>query len=223
MADSSDRRRRDSLDDPESLVLTASSQPQQQLSAPSSDPAAQDDDADAAELAAMKARVAEMEAEAQKLRELTAASEAAAASSAGGDGADAVMSDEDREAVDSRSIYVGNVDYASTPEELQQHFASCGTINRVTILFDKYTGPKGYAYVEFADPSLVANAVLLNETMFRGRLLKVSAKRTNVPGMASRGGRGRGGYRGGYRGRGGYSPYPRGRGRGRGRGSWQQS
>jgi RNA recognition motif-containing protein len=85
------------------------------------------------------------------------------------------------------------VDYASTPEEIQAHFASCGTINRVTILFDKFTGPKGlvarslaslfarfthlssssYAYVEFADPSLVANAVLLNESMFRGRLLKV--------------------------------------------------
>lgn len=35
------------------------------------------------------------------------------------------------------------VDYHATPEEIQQHFASCGTINRVTILFDKYTGPKG--------------------------------------------------------------------------------
>jgi len=31
-----------------------------------------------------------------------------------------------------------------------------------------------YAYVEFSEPSLVANAVLLNETMFRGRELKVS-------------------------------------------------
>lgn len=36
------------------------------------------------------------------------------------------------------------VDYASTPEEIQAHFASCGTINRVTILCDKFTGPKGY-------------------------------------------------------------------------------
>ncbi|ORY78381.1 hypothetical protein BCR35DRAFT_266693, partial [Leucosporidium creatinivorum] len=165
--------------------------------------------------------VAEMEAEAAKLREMTAASEQ---SSAGGDqNGDATMNDEDKEAVDSRSVYVGNVDYASTPEEIQAHFASCGTINRVTILFDKYTGPKGYAYVEFAEPSLVANAVLLNETMFRGRLLKVTPKRTNVPGMSARGrgrgGRGRGGYRGGYQGHGGFSPYSRGgRGRGRGRG-----
>lgn len=36
------------------------------------------------------------------------------------------------------------VDYSTTPEELQQHFHSCGTINRVTILCDKFTGhPKG--------------------------------------------------------------------------------
>ena len=67
----------------------------------------------------MRARVAEMEAEAAKLRELTAASEAAAnvgASSGAGGGADGAaggedvsMSDEDRAAVDARSIYVGNV------------------------------------------------------------------------------------------------------------------
>ena len=52
----------------------------------------------------------------------------------------------DAEEVDSRSIYVGNVDYGATPEELQNHFQSCGTINRVTILCDKFTGhPKGFA------------------------------------------------------------------------------
>ena len=31
-----------------------------------------------------------------------------------------------------------------------------------------------YAYVEFSDPSLVPNAMLMSETLFRGRLLKVS-------------------------------------------------
>lgn len=82
------------------------------------------DDADEAEIAAMRARVAEMEAEAAKLRELTAASEAAAhggaGARAGGDGADGAggedvnMSDEDRAAVDARSIYVGNVSSLST-------------------------------------------------------------------------------------------------------------
>ncbi|GAA5932659.1 polyadenylate-binding protein [Sporobolomyces koalae] len=221
------RRGEESDDDKPTLDLSSASNPALASSAP--DATDGDEDAEAREIAAMKARVAEMEAEAAKLRELTAASEAAAngasgASNGGAEG-DVTMSEEDREATDARSVYVGNVDYAATPEEIQKHFAPCGTINRVTILFDKFTGPKGYAYVEFAEPSLVANAVLLNESLFKGRLLKVTPKRTNLPGMSARGrgrGRGRGGYRGGYQGHGGYSPYPRGRGgfRGRGRGTW---
>ena len=99
------------------------------------DPSAMTDED--AEIEAMKQRVAEMEAEAAKLRELQQA-----AGEAGGAGLH--PTEEEREEVDSRSIYVGNVDYAATPEELQQHFQSCGTINRVTILCDKFTGhPKG--------------------------------------------------------------------------------
>lgn len=85
-----------------------------------------------------------------------------------------------------------------------------------------------YAYVEFVEPSLVAQALVLNESVFKGRNLKVNLlshpsicalssfplqvvpKRTNVPGMqrgrgGRGGGRGRGGFFGGGRG-GGYSP-----------------
>ena len=48
------------------------------------------------------------------------------------------------------SIYVGQVDYSTTPEELLAHFESCGTVERVTIVCDKFTGkPKGFAYLEF--------------------------------------------------------------------------
>lgn len=121
------------------------------------------------------------------------------------------------EAQDARSIYIGNVDYAATPEELHAHFQSCGTINRITILCDKFTGhPKGFAYIEFADESSVKNAEALNESLFRNRLLKVTPKRTNVPGFSmrgGRGGRGRGsfraarGFRGGRSRRANYSPY----------------
>jgi len=172
---------------------------------------------DEEEIETMKRRVAEMEEEAAKLREKQASL----------DQAHHELS-ENKEDVDSRSIFVGNVDYSASPEEIQAHFQSCGSINRVTILLDKFTGqPKGYAYVEFTEPSLVAQALVLNDSMFKGRNIKVTPKRTNIPGMSrgARGGRGsfrggrghfgrgafppRGGYRGGYRGRGrgGYSPY----------------
>lgn len=194
----------------------------------------------------MKRRVAEMEEEAAKLREMQATLDQQHHELT-----------ENKEDIDSRSIFVGNVDYSASPEEIQAHFQSCGSINRVTILLDKFTGqPKGYAfpfypvrlyystytdsaiyhnsyaYVEFTEPSLVAQALVLNESVFKGRNIKVVPKRTNIPGM-SRGGRGgrgafrgggrggyfggrgggvfppRGGYRGGYRGRGrgGYAPY----------------
>merc|ERR1712028_168198 len=104
----------------------------------------------------------------------------------------------DKEEQDARSIYVGNVDYYATPEELQNHFQSCGTINRVTIICDKYSGnPKGYAYIEFQDKASIDEAVLLNEKPFRERELKVVAKRTNLPGMNK--GK-KGGKKGGYKG-----------------------
>lgn len=42
---------------------------------------------------------------------------------------------------------LSQVDYSATPEEIQGHFQACGTINRVTILCDKFTGhPKGCLY-----------------------------------------------------------------------------
>jgi polyadenylate-binding protein 2 len=81
----------------------------------------------------MKRRVQEMEEEAAKLRQMQAS-------------LDSERNDlrENKEDVDARSIFVGNVDYGASPEEIQAHFQQCGSINRVTILLDKFTGhPKG--------------------------------------------------------------------------------
>ncbi|TKY59485.1 Polyadenylate-binding protein 2 [Spatholobus suberectus] len=99
------------------------------------------------------------------------------------DPATAAASQNNREEVDSRSVFVGNVDYSCTPEEVQQHFQSCGTVNRVTIRTDKFGQPKGYAYVEFLEVEAVQEALSLNESELHGRQLKVTAKRTNIPGM----------------------------------------
>lgn len=85
------------------------------------------------EIEAMKKRVAEMESEAARLRDMKESLDAQN---------DSLR--EDKEDIDARSIFVGNVDYGASPEEIQEHFRSCGSINRVTILLDKFTGhPKG--------------------------------------------------------------------------------
>ncbi|CAK4660245.1 hypothetical protein LEN26_015903 [Aphanomyces euteiches] len=173
------------------------------------------------EIEDMKRRVLEMEEEAQKLNQMHSHVQAQIPKELA---PTTTPTAAQQMVIDENSIYIGQVDYESTPEELQALFQSCGTINRVTILCDKFTGqPKGYAYIEFANHDAVESALLLNDTTFRGRQLKVTPKRVNERGFnyASRGGRGgRGGYRGGRgAGRGGYPPRGRGgRGRGRGRG-----
>ncbi|KAF7822430.1 polyadenylate-binding protein 1-like [Senna tora] len=163
----------------------------------------------------MRKRLKEIEEEAGALREMQAKVEKEMGAVQDSSGSSA--SQAEKEEVDSRSIYVGNVrhglctsrfmmelvwirsilrsllnsssslayqvDYACTPEEVQQHFQSCGTVNRVTILTDKFGQPKGFAYVEFVEVDAVQNALLLNESELHGRQLKVSAKRTNIPGM----------------------------------------
>ncbi|KAJ3077441.1 hypothetical protein HK102_005232 [Quaeritorhiza haematococci] len=133
------------------------------------------------ELEASKQRVKIMEEEAAMLREMQKAVEKEMNFSPHGEGIRRRKSIHCRFMSETRKV------------------SACGTINRVTILCDKWTGhPKGYAYVEFADPLLVGNALVLNDSFFKGRLIKVNAKRANVPGLAARGrGRGRGGlYRG---------------------------
>ncbi|CEP00180.1 RRM domain-containing protein [Plasmodiophora brassicae] len=185
---------------------------------------------DITDVEAMKRRVKEMEEEAAKIEATIAADPssttlpAGAASDASGKDAGAASGSNAASVVvngpdsDLRSVYVGNVDYGTTPEELQTFFQSCGVVNRITIVCDKMTGhPKGYAYVEFVDQESVANAMLLNDSEFRSRVLKISPKRTNVPGFARGqrrfGGRRRGAGRfpGGYgrfRGRGRRAPHP---------------
>jgi len=181
------------------------------------------------ELEAIKARVREMEEEAERLKIMQEVmndedkhdSDSPNASTSG-------MSIEEKMEVDGRSVYVGNVDYSATADDLERHFHGCGSVNRVTILCDKYTGhPKGFAYIEFADKDSVETATALDESLFKGRQIRVSAKRTNRPGISStnRPPRGaRGVRRGAYMGRGspwfgrpsrrprrgswfGYSPY----------------
>ncbi|XP_073981997.1 poly(A) binding protein nuclear 1 isoform X1 [Rhodnius prolixus] len=149
------------------------------------------------ELEAIKARVREMEEEAEKLKQMQTEVDKqmnlGSPPAAGATGLN--LSFEEKVEVDNRSIYVGNVDYGATAEELESHFHGCGSINRVTILCNKFDGhPKGFAYIEFADKDSVQTAMAMDESLFRGRQIKVNPKRTNRPGLSTtnRGFRGRG-------------------------------
>ncbi|XP_032087335.1 embryonic polyadenylate-binding protein 2 [Thamnophis elegans] len=150
------------------------------------------------ELEAIKAKVRAMEKDDEWLQEL----QNEAKSLLGSSEPDLLLPriNEKKRDADQRSIYVGNVDYGGTAEELESYFNSCGQINRVTILCDKFSGhPKGYAYIEFAEQSALKAALELDEGTFRGRIIKVLPKRTNFPGISSTD---RGGSRGRFRGRG---------------------
>ncbi|XP_052635653.1 LOW QUALITY PROTEIN: polyadenylate-binding protein 2-like [Harpia harpyja] len=163
-----------------------------------------------------------MEEEAEKLKELQNEVEKQMnMSPPPGNAGPVIMSLEEKMEADARSIYVGNVDYGATAEELEAHFHGCGSVNRVTILCDKYSGhPKGFAYIEFSDKESVRTSMALDESLFRGRQIKVIPKRTNRPGISTTD---RGFPRTRYRARGGgysatrarfYSGYSRPRGRG---------
>ncbi|EWM30531.1 polyadenylate-binding protein 2 [Nannochloropsis gaditana] len=177
----------------------------------------------AAELQRQQEKIRQEEEKLKEMMKDVEASSAGAVGAAGGveEGANGEANAAGQAAIDENSIYVGQVDYEVTPEELQAHFQDCGTINRVTILCDKHTGrPKGFAYVEFLEKASVDGALKLDNSLLKGRPIKVTHKRHNVHGFfRGRGGgrgRARGGFRGGYGGGYGYHR-PRGRGRGRGR------
>lgn len=181
------------------------------------------------ELSAIKERVRQMEAEAERLKEMQQEVEQAMnpalmtpetvgqLNHSNAPPPLAFPSLEEKIDADARSIYVGQVEYTATAEEVEAHFRGCGGVNRVTIICDKFSGhPKGFGYIEFADKESVETAMALDGSLLKGRSIKVMPKRTNKPGITlsdrarARGrgrGRGRGGMRGGpggpMRGRGG--------------------
>ncbi|KRY12778.1 Polyadenylate-binding protein 2 [Trichinella patagoniensis] len=137
------------------------------------------------EIEEIRARLKEMEKEAQLIRNLHTEVEKQMSTvlNESPTTPPPLTSDEKVEA-DSRSVFVGNVDYGAAAEELEAHFHGCGAINRITILCDRYSGrPKGFAYIEFADKESARASLAMSDTLFRGRQIKVVEKRTNRPGM----------------------------------------
>ena len=104
------------------------------------------------------------------------------------------------------NIYVGNLSYEVTEEELQQEFMAFGEVTSVRIPTDKYTGqPKGFAFIEMPTVSEGQAAINgLSEKTLKERILKVNAARPRSDGRDRRSydDRRGGGFSGGGRRRG---------------------
>ncbi len=90
------------------------------------------------------------------------------------------------------NIYIGNMSFDTTEDQLRQAFAGFGTVSTVNIITDKFSGDsRGFAFVEMSTKEEAAAAISgLNGQELNGRTLTVNeAKpRTNSGGGGSRGG-----------------------------------
>ena len=106
-------------------------------------------------------------------------------------------------------IYVGNLPFDATEEEIRTLFSQAGEVTSVTLINDRFSGQsKGFGFVEMADQASMQNAIQMFEGYsFKERELKVNIARRKEdrrpPFKGSRGGgrdnRGGGGGGGGAR------------------------
>jgi RNA recognition motif-containing protein len=77
------------------------------------------------------------------------------------------------------SIYVGNLSYTATEDELREAFSQYGKVSAVNIVKDRETGrPRGFAFVEMADGKEAATAIReLNLREIAGRAITVNEAR----------------------------------------------
>jgi len=120
-------------------------------------------------------------------------------------------------------LYVGNLAYSVTNEDLEALFSQAGKVDSATVVMDKFSGQsRGFGFVEMADSNEAAKAIEeFNQTELKGRAIRVNEarpreggggpggprgdRRPGGGGGGGRGGRGRegGGFGGGGGGGGG--------------------
>jgi cold-inducible RNA-binding protein len=122
---------------------------------------------------------------------------------------------------ENSKLYVGNLPFATTAQDLEALFGEVGTVSVVEIIFDKFTGrSRGFAFVTLANGEEAQKGVeKFHGHQLEGRALAVNIARPREErppgggdrgdrggfgGGGGRGGRGGGGYRGGRGGGGGY-------------------
>jgi RNA recognition motif-containing protein len=107
----------------------------------------------------------------------------------------------------STKLYVGNLPFTSTAQDLQDLFSQAGTVVSVDLIFDKFTGrSRGFAFLAMSTPEEAQAAIQkFNGFGMDGRNLTVNEARPKEErpaggGGGFRGGERRGGGGGGYRG-----------------------
>ncbi|XP_062501292.1 squamous cell carcinoma antigen recognized by T-cells 3-like [Corticium candelabrum] len=75
---------------------------------------------------------------------------------------------------DERTVFVSNLQFSTTEDELRQAFSSCGDVTIINVVKDTKWKMKNYAYVEFSLPSAIDAALALDRTLLSGRPMFVS-------------------------------------------------
>jgi RNA recognition motif-containing protein len=105
----------------------------------------------------------------------------------------------------AKKLYVGNLAYAVTDQDLRDLFSESGTVESAAVVSDKFSGQsKGFGFVEMADAAVAEAAIkTLDGTEFKGRNIKVSEAKPREGGGGGGPRGGAGGGRGGDRDRSG--------------------
>lgn len=82
----------------------------------------------------------------------------------------------------TKSIYVGNLPWSATEEDVQDLFAPHGTVVSVKLVTDRETGrARGFGFVEMEDAGVAAAVEALDNSVYGGRTLRVNEARPKAP------------------------------------------
>lgn len=89
----------------------------------------------------------------------------------------------------SKKIYVGNLPFNATQEDVHRLFSQYGTVESVSLITDRDTGrPKGFGFVEMSPEGATKAIAALDQTEFGGRNLNVNEARPREEGRGGGGG-----------------------------------
>ena len=82
----------------------------------------------------------------------------------------------------AKSIYVGNLPWAATEDQIQNLFSEYGTVASVKLVSDRETGrARGFGFVEMEEPGASAAIEALDGSNFGGRTLRVNEAKPRAP------------------------------------------